>query len=525
MPGSTRILRAAARHADSTPVTAATLLRDEEDTGDSTTSREDGSARRASWLRRTAVAAAFLALFGIYFSSPVWSRSDPLWVPYTAQRLLDHQDLDLSARGFRVGDDYALVEQDGQVVSYFPWTTAALTTPLVVLHRMIEPFGIVTPLEVQLQDHDVGQFQRFAGGLFAAAAAMVLALLTRRLLRLADRRGEDGDGDVEVDSDPIIADRWWFVPLCTFVFGLGTSLWSTASRGLWQHGPGILVLGGAWLAALHDPSPVDAGNDSALRRFPVITSGVLAGLAFGVRPTNVVPVIALGAFLAWRRRETLMTWVISLLGVVVAVIGANVVLLGSPLPSYFSADRAGFHPEYVRAVIDDVLSPSRGLVVFSPWLVLAVLTLLPARRRMLGGDVVAFAWTALAGCVGSLLVAASYGEHWWAGHSYGPRFLSETVVVLGPLALLAVFGPRPATTAARRLSTVVAPILIVVSMLMHAPGALTEVTECWSRSPVDVDTSPARVEDWSDPQFVAGWVTLVSDGPAAPISVCQARRS
>jgi len=503
-------------------VTAATLLRDEEDTGDPTTSREDGSARRASWLRRTAVAAAFLALFGIYFSSPVWSRSDPLWVPYTAQRLLDHQDLDLSARGFRVGDDYALVEQDGQVVSYFPWMTAALTTPLVLLHRMIEPLGVLTPIDVQLDELDVGQFQRFAGGLFAATAATVLALLARRLLRMADRPGEDGDPDRVVQR---VAERWWFVPLCTFVIGLGTSLWSTASRGLWQHGPGILVLGGAWLAALHDPSSVDADNGSALRRFPVIASGVLAGLAFGIRPTNVVPVIALGAFLAWRRRETLMTWVISVLGVVVAVIGANVVLLDSPLPSYFSADRAGFHPEYVRAVIDDVLSPSRGLVVFSPWLVLAVLTVWPTRRRLLSADTLAFAWTGLAGCVGSLLVAASYGEHWWAGHSYGPRFLSETVVVLGPLALLAVFGPRPATTAARRLSTVVAPILIVGSMLMHAPGALTEVTECWSRSPVDVDTSPARVEDWSDPQFVAGWVTLVSDGPDAPIGVCQARRS
>jgi len=488
----------------------------------------DHSRMSRRWKTRLAICGAFLALLALYTASPIWSRSDPLWIPFTAQSLLDDHDLDLSDRGFRAGDDYALVEHDGQVVSYFPWTTAALTTPLVVAHAGLERLGVVTPLRDQLASLDVGPFQRFAGGTFAAAAAVVLALLTRQLLRVVRPVADpllDG-----ATVDPGLAERWWFVPLCTFVLGLATPLWSTASRGLWQHGPGVLLLAGAWLAALADLAPHHAAPDRSTaevttRWWPIVLSGVLAGLACGVRPTNLVLVASLGGFLVWRRRAVVTRWVIATLGIAVAGIAANVVLLGSPLPSYFSAGRIGPHPAIVRAVMDNVVSPSRGLLVFSPWLALGAVALTRGRRERLGGDVTAFATLAAAATAATALAMASYGEHWWAGHSFGPRFMSETVVVLGPLALVTIFGPRPRTAAGRRSSTIVAPLLIVVSVLMHAPGAVTEITECWSRTPVDVDGDPQRVEDWSDAQSVAGWVTLVRDGPAAPVEVCEADRA
>ncbi len=485
---------------------------------------EELSPDRPSLLSRILpTAAAFVAVFVLFFASPTSSRSDPLWVPYSAQSLLDDHDLDLSDRGLEVGDDYALIEDDGQVVSYFPWTTAALTVPIVVVHRALEPTGMVVPLDEQLDRMNTGDFQRLAGGLFAAAAAVVLAHVSRRLIRMSRHAGPT---DVSIASTAsAVEDRAWFLPACALILGLGTSLWSTASRGLWQHGPGILLLGGAWLAALHlsGPSSTGQGRSRSDRWLPLLSGG-LAGLACGVRPTNAVLAIALGAFVAWRRRDALVPWILGGLGVAVLGMVANLVLLGSLLPTYFSAGRAGLHSDFLVATLSDLLGPSRGLLVFSPWLVLALVALLPSRARLLGSDVCAFAWCAAAGALGSLLAAASYGEHWWAGHSYGPRFLSETLVVLGPLALVVVFGPRPTGRAARLLSVVVAPVLVVASVALHAPGALTEVTDCWSRTPVDVDASPRRVNDWSDPQFVAGWRTLVDDGVGAAPDACQDRR-
>ena len=469
-------------------------------------------------LRVLPTVVAFVTVFFVFVASPTTSLSDPFWVPYTAQSLLDDHDLDLADRGVQVDDDYALVDNDGQVVSYFPWTTAALTVPIVLLHRAIEPSGVVVPLDEQLDAMYPADFQRFAASLFAAAAATVLALVTRRLIRMC--RSPDPSGAPETRALGFVSDRPWFVPVCTLVLGLATSLWSTASRGLWQHGPGVLLLGGAWLAALSIGDVDHHRRD----RFVTLLSGGLAGLACGVRPTNAVLALALGAFLAWRRRDALVPWIIGGLTVVVLGLAANVALLGSALPNYFSAGRAGLHPDFVRAVLSDLTSPSRGLLVFSPWLVLAIVAVLPSRRRLVGTDVSAFAWCALAGAAAAVLAAASYGERWWAGHSYGPRFLTETLVVLGPLALTVVFGPRPPGRAARITSSVLAPVLIALSVALHAPGALTNVTECWSRTPVDVDERPARVDDWSDPQFVTGWRTLVDDGPGAGSDACEDRR-
>jgi len=453
------------------------------------------------------VVSAYLLLFVLFAASPHTDHSDPLWVPFTADSLLKDRDLDLSDRGVRAQDDYGLIEANGRVVSYFPWTTAALTVPLAVVNKALEPTGAVRPLDEQLYLRDADQFQRLAAAAFAAGAAVMLALVTRRLLRTTPQPSN-------------VEERWWFVPLASSVLGLGTSLWSTASRGLWQHGPGLLLLGGAWLATLSTSDDTNTARDKRL----AVLSGALAGLACGVRPTNLVLVLALGAFIAHRRRRVLLLWTVGGLGMVALGLAANVALLNSPLPSYFATDRAGLHPQFIDAVASNVLGPSRGLLVFSPWLALGLLALLPSRRRLLGDDHRTFAWSAVAATGASVLVAASYGERWWAGHSYGPRFLTETLVLLGPLALVVVFGPRPSSTRWRLVSAVLAPILILGSVLLHAPGALTDVTDCWNSTPVDVDAAPSRVDDWGDPQFLLGWRMALHDDGQTGSGRCRTPR-
>jgi hypothetical protein len=477
--------------------------------------RGTGRPRRAR--RLLPVLGAFLVVLVVFAASPVSSRSDPLWVPTTAESLLEDRDLDLSDLGVRVGDDYGLIEEDGQVVIYFPWTTAALTVPLLVVQKALEPTGLVVPLDEQGLRAD--QFQRWSASTFAAAAAVVLALVARRLVRLAAGGGTYRPTGAVGATD--VVERWWWVPLSAAAIGLGSSLWSTASRGLWQHGPGVLLLGLAWWAALSVSPRTDRPADARW----ALVSGACAGLACGVRPTNAVFAAGLVAFLGWRRRAALASWAFGAVAVAAAGFVANVVLLGSPLPRYFSGDRARLHGDFAAAVLHDLVGPSRGLFVFTPWLLLGAAALVPRRRAALGDDVTAFAWLAAATTAAATLAVASYGTNWWAGFSYGPRFLSETLVVLAPLALVVVFGPRPPGTAARVLSSAVAPVLVVASILLHAPGALTPITECWSREPVRVDDDPSRIGDWTDAQFLAGWVELRDGGVDGPRSSCEARRA
>jgi hypothetical protein len=103
-------------------------------------------------------------------------------------------------------------------------------------------------------------------------------------------------------------------------------------------------------------------------------------------------------------------------------------------------------------------------------------------------------------------------ENWWGGHSYGPRLLTELVPwlallgILGVAAMLAAAEP-PAGRGLRRRRSVelaVGAALLVLSVAIHARGALSWDTVLWNYYPVDVDRRPARLWDWSEPQMLAG---------------------
>jgi hypothetical protein len=461
--------------------------------------RGSGNAPPGRRRGRAVVAATWLVLLAVYLASPVASQSDSLPVPYTAVSLLRDGDLDLAEFDARADGNYALVEVDGRVMTYFPWLTAVFAVPVVAVWDVVAATGAVPSVEDLIDRDDLGAFQRVSAALVTATAVVVLALVTRRLLRLAGGRGARS------------ADSGWCIPLCAAVLGLGTSAWSTASRGMWQHGPALLLLGGAWWAALAIGGGRPTRRDLAL----AATSGALAGAACWTRPTNAVLVTGLGAFLLLRRRDAVLRWTVGAAGAVAAGLVANVVLVGVAVPPYFSAGRTGWHEDLPAALWSDVVGPSRGLLLFSPFLALAVLAVLPRRRALTGADVAAFAGCALGASAAVLVLVAAFAERWWAGHSYGPRFPTETVAVLGPAALVVVLGPRPPKDTARLTTRVVAPVLVAASVLAHAPGALTPAERCWSRHPVDVDRRPDRVLDWTDPQAAAGWAALVRHGPSA----------
>jgi len=56
--------------------------------------------------------------------------------------------------------------------------------------------------------------------------------------------------------------------------------------------------------------------------------------------------------------------------------------------------------------------------------------------------------------------------------------------------------PRP--------SVVAFAILLGVSGFIHSRGARTMDVYLWNVSPANVDQNPARLWDWSDPQFLRG---------------------
>jgi hypothetical protein len=463
---------------------------------------EGGTAPR----RVRHVLSAFVLVFAVYVSCGVSDFSDSLLSVPTAHSLLHDGDLDLSEFSDHPGLDahYGMQDLGGRRVDYFPWLTAVFAVPVVALWDLLASAGITTSSEELIGTTGVRTLQVVAGSTWAAAAAVVLALVTDRLRRLAI--ADRGPGVRRGGLLPDLGDR--AVPVHALVIGLGTALWSTASRGMWQHGPSILLCGLAVLFLLTSLDARSPRRGDAL----VVAAGVCAGLSYWVRPTNVVLLGVLVLWLALRRRRDLPALAVGVLAAMAVVVSLNLVLLGTVQPPYFQASRVGWHAALPEAVAANLVSPARGLFVFSPFLLAALALLGRERRSALGGELRAIVVSFLLGTVGYLVAVSAYGERWWAGESYGPRFMSESIVLLAPLALLVIFGPRPASARPRSRWVQGAVIASMVwSIVAHGQSALVTEVRCWNKEPVNVDLAPNRVWDLARPQVSEG-VRLVATG-------------
>jgi hypothetical protein len=176
---------------------------------------------------------------------------------------------------------------------------------------------------------------------------------------------------------------------------------------------------------------------------------------------------------------------------------------GHLLPNYYQASRLGFQT-FWEALAGNLISPSRGLLIYVPVLFLVAFLLLRYRKVIVKRRL-AFCGAIVAAVH---LFTISGFEHWWAGHSYGPRYWTSLVPWF---VLLAVFALRALQTdsvrgAAWKTETASVVLLALLGVLIHARGALAEETRLWNARPYDIDLRAGRLWNWTYPQFLAGLV-------------------
>ena len=144
-----------------------------------------------------------------------------------------------------------------------------------------------------------------------------------------------------------------------------------------------------------------------------------------------------------------------------------------------------------------LVSPSRGLLVFSPIVAIAFRGFADAVRAPWTSPL---RWCALA-AFAQFLIYGSYAI-WWAGHTYGPRYMLDILPVLVPLATAAL-----AREPMGRVNAVLCAAALIWSIAVSATGAFCYPHDQWNTDPVDVDRDHPRLWAWSDPQFVRCWRT------------------
>ena len=221
---------------------------------------------------------------------------------------------------------------------------------------------------------------------------------------------------------------WYWSAIIAIGAGLGTSLWSTASRGMWAH-TWEMMLGGIVVYLLL----AGAARRSSIR--PVLLATLLSWMFF-VRPVGAIPAVAVGIYILICRRARATAYVITgglWLGGIRRLLDANLRHDGAVLLFEQRPARDG-HPFHAGAVWDPAESVARHLHIFAGARRRAV-----SHRAKLAIDSRPRARDprALDASPQSAIAIAAHPE-WWGGNSYGPRLMSDAIPWFVLLAILAI---------------------------------------------------------------------------------------
>lgn len=338
---------------------------------------------------------------------------------------------------------WAVRNPDGKVLSVYPPATAAIGAA---------GFGLLSAFGVVFDANSVG-----VGAILVATMMMAIAAISVWLVVLRQ------EGAI-----PAL--------FCTVLFLFGTLVGPFIAKGLWTQTGGLFSQSLAIIAGLR----VIQGShrrESVTDGILLVLCGAAACWAYFCRPTFLFWSVPFGLFLLLRLGWEIWKPASGALGAAVFGFWLNAVASGSWRGAYAEkvSNQAGFvfDPFTVwHQGMAILFSPGRGLLLFSPWVVLAMFGVVLATSRRFRGR--AFLLVNIIFVVAVLGLVASF-RMWHGGWSPGPRLQTDCVlsaaIVAGPAVrwlLIRLWGiPLLAAVAAPSLDT----NLRVAPMTSHFPDA------------------------------------------------------
>jgi hypothetical protein len=362
----------------------------------------------AARARNGAVAALALAVFlgnGRYIGSE--DAAATRLIPFALGRAARPCFEDSALLAFeRAALPYWFVPAGPHVVSRYPIASGVLALP-AYLPAIV---GSYDPTRER-----VHELERIAAAALAAFGVLIVLAIARRWLPESS--------------------AW----LATAVYALGTNVATVLSKALWQHTGGAfgfaLALAGLFLVK----GRVGAGA----------LAGLGLGLAVAARSTNLVPAafvwLALGVA---HGRPALLLSAASAALPIAAQAAYSAYYFGSPLGHGYGAEASeGWRSLWLEGVAGLLLSPSRGLLVYSPCLVFAALALArPAVGQLAAraassepAPVDARVTRLLLAAIGSAVLVMGKWWCWWGGGSPGERMTADITPLWG-VGLALAFG-------------------------------------------------------------------------------------
>ena len=264
------------------------------------------------------------------------------------------------------------------------------------------------------------------------------------------------------------------------LYFLATSVRTVASQALWQHsGVHLAVAYALWLVIREEPIPL--GRELA--------AGFALGLGAVVRQTTALVVIGLNGLRPVRLLVALVGAAIGVLPLLVY----NFVAFASPLEQGYGTKP--FDTPIATGLYGLLFSPSRGLFVYTPYLLFAFLALLRAWRWP--GEVAQRLRGLFLVWIAALVLYASYAE-WWGGRVFGSRFLDD----LAPVLFVAIAWGTSVGLLRSLFARALFAVLALWSFVLFQAAAFL-YDKRWDTVPVNVNDDPSKLFNWSDPQWLA----------------------
>ncbi len=274
----------------------------------------------------------------------------------------------------------------------------------------------------------------------------------------------------------------------TLAAALGSNLWTVGSQAMWQHGPAAFSL--MVIISLLCSTPVSWWR--------LILAGIATAFLFSCRLMDGLFAVFIVIWLA-RTQPRGLFWFLPapLLGAFI-LLNYNLTYFGEFTGGQAELEQlhrdihhvpGPWSGDIVEGALGTLVSPSRGLFIYTPWVALAVATVplivqrLDSRRSIV--------WLLLA-LIPYFLLLSMYAV-WWGGHSFGPRYWTD---VMPLFAVLLAFGLEWAIDRSRILTGLFA-MTIVLGICVQLIGAYC-FPSSWSFKPVDVDSHHERLWDWRD---------------------------
>src|SRR6266436_2839910 len=245
------------------------------------------------------------------------------------------------------GGIYQLEPVDGHIYYYLPPGSSFLSIPWVAVMNALGVSASTSDGAYNLRGERI--IQASLAAILMAAFASLVFFTSRLLLPLS-----------------------WSA-LIAFSVALGTQVLSTASRGLWSDTWGILLVGFVVYILL--------AHACGRRQIRPMLLATLVAWSYFVRPTNSLAVVAVTSYIFFYCRPLFIRYIVAGLSWLAAFVAYSWFHFGHALPSYFLASRLDFHSFWI-ALAGNLVSPSRGLLIFVPVIIFVIYLLVRYGREL-----------------------------------------------------------------------------------------------------------------------------------------------